>query len=71
MTLKERVDWHDRQFERHERQIASIRDLVKEGIKLVIESRKEMRELRAMQKQLINITKRGTNGHSKKGLDTQ
>ena len=49
MTVTERLDKHDKQ-------IASIRDLVKEGIKMVLEirrltleTRKDMRKLAAMQ----------------------
>jgi hypothetical protein len=49
MTVTERLD-------RHDKQIASIRDLVKEGIKMVVEirnltleTRKDLRKLAAMQ----------------------
>jgi hypothetical protein len=78
MTLKERVDLHDRQIAAHDRQIAGIRDLVKEGMRLMIETRKDMRIVIAMHKRneqrletLINTMKRGTNGHSKKRVDIQ
>ena len=78
MTLKERVDLHDRQIAAHDRQIAAIRDLVKEGMRLMIETRKELRTVIAIQKRselkletLINTMKRGTNGHSKKRVDIQ
>jgi hypothetical protein len=78
MTLKERVDLHDRQ-------IAAIRNLVKEGISLVVETRrialetrKDLREVVAIQKRteqkletLVNTLKRGSNGHSKKRVDIQ
>ena len=78
MTLKERVDLHDRQIAAHDRQIAAIRDLVKEGMRLMIETRKELRTVIAIQKRSelkletrINTMKRGTNGHSKKRVDIQ
>ena len=78
MTLKERVDPHDRQIAAHDRQIAGIRDLVKEGMRLMIETRKDMRIVIAMHKRneqrletLINTMKRGTNAHSKKRVDIQ
>jgi hypothetical protein len=78
MTLKERVDLHDRQIAAHDRQVAAIRDLVKEGMRLMIETRKELRTVVAIQKRseqkletLINTMKRGSNGHSKKRVDIQ
>jgi hypothetical protein len=78
MTLKERVDLHDRQIAAHDRQIAAIRELVKEGMRLMIETRKDMRTVVAMQKRteqkletLVNTMKRGSNGHSKKREDIQ
>jgi hypothetical protein len=78
LTLKERVDLHDRQIAAHDRQIAAIRDLVKEGMRLMIETRKELRTVIAIQKRSelkletrINTMKRGTNGHSKKRVDIQ
>ena len=49
MTVTERLD-------RHDKQIAALRDLVKEGIKMVVEirhltleTRKDIRKLAAMQ----------------------
>lgn len=46
MTEKEHLARHDK----HDRQIAAIRDLVQQVFRLIIEGRKEMRELRAAQK---------------------
>lgn len=42
-TTKERLDKHDRQ-------VAAIRDLVHEGMRLVVETRKDLRALAAAQK---------------------
>ncbi len=64
-TTKERLDKHDRQ-------IAAIRDLIKEGMRLVVETRKYFRTLAAMQERteamlqdFIQSMNRGSNGHSK------
>jgi DNA-binding FrmR family transcriptional regulator len=71
VTAKERLD-------RHDRQIAAIRALVNEGMRLVVDTRKDMRELVAIQKHteqkleaLINTMRRGTNGHTRKKIDLQ
>ena len=62
MTVKERLD-------RHDTQIAAIRSLVREDMKLVIETRREIRALVAVQKRternietLVNTLGRGGNG---------
>jgi len=76
MTVTERLDKHDKQ-------IASIRDLVKEGIKMVLETRRlaletrrDLRELAAAQKRtdsslraFIDSMRGGGNGHTKRRLD--
>jgi len=71
LTTKERLD-------RHDRQIAAIRALIQDGMRLVIETRKDMRTLVAIQKRteeklqtLINTMSRGGNGHSKRRVDIQ
>jgi hypothetical protein len=58
-------------FDKHDRQIAAIRELVLEGMRLVIQSRKDIRALNAAQnrtdaslKALIDSL-RGANGKSK------
>jgi hypothetical protein len=72
MTVTERLDKHDKQ-------IAAIRDLVKEGMRMVVETRrlaletrKDLRELAAAQKRtdeslraLIDSLRGGSNGHTK------
>jgi hypothetical protein len=62
MTTKERLDQHDTQ-------IAAIRSLVREGMQLVIETRRDIRTLVAVQKRternletLVNTLGRGGNG---------
>jgi hypothetical protein len=71
MTTKEHLTKHDRQ-------INAIRELIKEGMRLVIETRKDIRTLAAMQKATASAqartdaslkafidTMRGGNGHAK------
>jgi Spy/CpxP family protein refolding chaperone len=76
MTVTERLDKHDKQ-------IAAIRDLVKEGVRMVVETRrlaletrKDLRELAAAQKRtdeslraLIDSLRGGGNGHTKRHVD--
>jgi len=69
MTVAERPD-------RHDRQIASIRELVQEGMRLVVQSRKDIRSLAAAQKRtdaslhaLIDSLRGGGNGHTKRHVD--
>jgi hypothetical protein len=78
MTTKEHLDKHDRQ-------IAAIRALLQEGMRLVIETRKDFRVIAALQKQtdelqkrteqkleaLIDSMRRGGNGHAKRRLDLE
>ena len=73
MTVTERLDQHDKQ----------IRDLMKEGIKMVVETRRlaletrnDLRELGAAQKRtdaslhaLIASMRTGGNGHTKRRVD--
>jgi Spy/CpxP family protein refolding chaperone len=76
MTVAERLD-------RHDKQIASIRDLVREGMRMVVETRrlaletrKDLRELAAAQKRtdaslraLIDSLRGGGNGHANRRVD--
>ena len=76
MTLTERLDKHDTQ-------IASIRELVHEGMRLVVETRKDIRKLAAMQlttesaqkrteeslRALIESLHGGGNGHTRRHVD--
>jgi hypothetical protein len=83
MTTEEHLTRHDREIAAHDKQIRAIRDLVKEGIRLVVTSRqdtrREIRELTAAQKRtevslkaLIDQLRRsGGNGHGKGKLDVQ
>jgi hypothetical protein len=77
-TLHERVVALERGALQHDKQIKAIRDLVQLGMRMLIESRKEMaetrKELRALAKsvqQLTNSLQRGANGHLKRKLDLE
>jgi hypothetical protein len=68
---------HER-LDRHDRQIAAIRALVQEGMRLVVETRRDIRALAIAQRRteenlqtLISTLRRGGNGHSKRRLDLQ
>jgi hypothetical protein len=76
MKLTERLDKHDKQ-------IASIRELVHEGMRLVVETRKDIRKLAAMQlateaaqkrteeslRAFIESLRGGGNGHAKRRME--
>jgi hypothetical protein len=71
MTPRERQDQHDRQ-------IAAIRKLLRVRKSLVIDTRKDMRELIAVHKRteqkleaLIHTMRRGANGHTRRKVDLQ
>ena len=71
MTLKERVD-------RHDRQIAAIQDIIHQGMRLMLETRrdiaetrKEIRELVKAQKEVLATLKQGSNGHNNRKFDIQ
>jgi hypothetical protein len=77
-TLHERVVALERGAIEHDKQIKAIRDLVEVGMRMMVESRKEMaairKELRVLGKsvqQLTNSLPRGANGHVKRKLDLQ
>jgi len=72
MTTAQRLDQHDRE-------IAAIRKLILQGMKMIVASQKEMRELRVSQRELsasqretdrelkafIRSLRGGSNGHTK------
>ena len=71
MTTKEHLD-------RHDRQLAAIRSVIHEGMRLVVETRKDLRTVVALQKRteskleaLIDSMRRGGNGHAKRRLEIQ
>ena len=74
-TTKQRLDKHEG-LDKHDRQIAAIRALLQEGVRLMIETRKELRAIATIQKRtdakleaLIDSMRRGRNGYSRKRVD--
>jgi len=65
-TLHERIV--ARNSERHDKQIAVIRDLIRQGKEIAIRNAKEQRELRASLRELTNSLKRGTNAQVRRKL---
>jgi hypothetical protein len=70
-SLSERVEALERTALRHDKQIQSIRNLVEQGMRIVVKNAAEQRELRASVKELVNSPKRGANGHDKRKADLQ
>jgi len=75
-STKQRLDKHEERLDKHDRQIAAIRNLIQEGFRLVVEFRKDLRSLQAIQRRtdlkleaLIDSMTRGGNGHAKRRLD--
>jgi len=65
-------------LDRHDRQIAAIRALAQEGMRLGIETRRDIRALATAQRRteqnlqtLIDTLRRGGNGHSQGKLNLQ
>ena len=48
--MKERADEHDQEISNDDKQIKVMRDLVREGFRLLLETRKDIRALSASQK---------------------
>ncbi len=49
-TAADHLEKYGREIAKHDKQITGIRGLVKEGMRLMVETRKDMRALNAMQK---------------------
>jgi hypothetical protein len=79
LTTKEHLAKLDREMAAHDKQIKAIRSLVQEGMRLVIETRKDMRALNASQKRtdaslkalIEQMRHSGGNGHAKRKIDIQ
>jgi len=78
MTLKERVDQHEREIDTHRREIAAIRKLMLIGMKMInsvaaAQKRNEavLKRLEANIESLANSYRRAPNGHTKRKLDLQ
>jgi hypothetical protein len=66
-------------LDKHDKQIAAMRDMLKEGFRLLVETRKDIRTLAASQKRtdaalqalIASMRRSGGNGHSKTEVDLQ
>ena len=76
-ALQERVTVLERSAAQHDKQIKAIRELIHEGMRLMIETRKDLRALAAAQKRtdaaLSAYIERtdSRNGHTKRKIDLQ
>ena len=61
----------ERSAAQHDRQIKAIRALMQEGMRLMVETRKDLRTLAVSVKELTSSLRRGSNGHTKRKLDLQ
>ena len=75
-STKQRLDKHEARLDLHDRQLVAIKNLIQEGWRLVVETRKDLRAIAAMQKrtevklqELIDSLKRGGNGHAKRRVE--
>ena len=62
------------QVDRHDRQITAIRNLVHEGMRMVVETRKDIHALALAQKrteQNLQTLIQGGNGHARRKIDLQ
>ena len=76
--MQERVSALERSAVQHDKQIKAIRDLVHEGMRLMLETRKDIRDTRrdlrtlaASVQELTDSLRRGGNGYTKRKLDVQ
>jgi len=78
MTTQQRLTALERSADQHDKQIKVIRDLVREGMRLMVETRRDLRTLATGLKNLTsnvndltNSMRRGSNGHTKRKVDLQ
>jgi uncharacterized coiled-coil protein SlyX len=75
MKTSERLTGLERSAAQHDKQIKAIRNLVQEGMRLLVETRKEGRETRKDLRTLtanvnqLESSLRPTNGHGKRRID--
>jgi len=61
----------ERSAAQHDRQIKAIRSLVETGMRLMVETRKDLRILTGQVRALTDSLRRGPNGHAKGKVDVQ
>jgi hypothetical protein len=71
LSAHDRLDQHDRDLARHNKQIASIRELILTGMRLVNRIAATQARTEKNLEALINTLRRSGNGHSKQRIDVQ
>jgi hypothetical protein len=71
LGTQDRLDQHDRDLAKHNRQIASIRELILTGMRLVNKIAATQARTEKNLEALTNTLRRGGNGHAKRRIDIQ
>lgn len=69
LSTQDHLDHHDRELAKHNKQIASIRELILTGMRLVNKVAATQPRTEKNLEALINTLRRGGNGHSKRRID--
>ena len=69
LSTQDHLDQHDRKLAKHNKQIASIRELILTGMRLVNKVAATQARTEKNLEALINTLRRGGNGHSKRRID--
>jgi hypothetical protein len=69
LKTQTRLDQHDRDLAKHNKQIASIRELIHTGMRLVNKIAANQARTEKNLEALINTLRRGGNGHTKRPID--
>jgi hypothetical protein len=69
LSPKDRLDQHDRELAKHNREIASIRELIPTGMRLVNKIAATQARTEKNLEALISTLRRGGNGHTKRRID--
>jgi hypothetical protein len=70
-STNDRLDQHDRDLAKRNKEIAAIRKLILTGMRLVNEIAVGQKRTEKSLETLINTLRRGGNGHSKRRIDIQ
>jgi hypothetical protein len=78
-TNKDWLQKHELRIKAHDRQLKATRELIHEGIRLMVETRRTLRDLAASQKKtdaslkafIDSLRRSGGNGHTKAKVDLQ
>ena len=71
LTAAQRLDQHDRELAKHNREIAAIRALILNGMRLVNKIAATQARTEKNLEALITSLRRGGNGHGKRAVDIQ